>query len=207
MNQPATFETRLGTIAVLDHGVAFIRSKNVSREMLDELGTGAKKKVGSAGAYMPKEKLQVLVAMENEKCGVLIAPTDLGDIMNMSADSIEQQQEIVTAIQRMMGHAGEKTEKEAGLFARSGMQIVWAIGIPVITAALYFLAIELGEETVDYEDIDGSRRGEKFALYWMSKLLGPIGTLIVGSALTLWVIQKAIKNSKNGYAINRYVFQ
>ncbi|WP_428239516.1 hypothetical protein [Gynuella sp.] len=148
-----------------------------------------------------KEKIKGVSAFQDNKFTTIICAKGMADDIGVHAGDSDTQLKIVNMVKELSGGSYTEATRNAGLFARSGKSIILSICSAIITAALYFLVSGIHPEEVDRV---GRNSGKEEMLYSLANTLGPNGTLLLGGAITVFLMYRAYKSSKNSYQIIDY---
>ncbi|AJQ94199.1 hypothetical protein [Gynuella sunshinyii] len=197
------YEVNGGILCISDSAVFFTLKKNFSDEELKSFDEKSKKKLGEGSIFISKDKISGLRVASDPKRTTIIEAKGMGDDIGVMTLTKEVQAKIVADIQSLVGSSGEVKVTEPGLFVKSGKHIILSVLAAIMTYLLFYLVTSLNGEEVDLE---GKNARKKELLYNIADVLGPTGTIIIGSLITALLIFKAYKNSKISFKINVYKF-
>lgn len=186
------------TYGVTDQ-VIYATDKNITKEYVMENPAPSKEALGEGGrSFAFKDIAQI--ELHGDKKKTLFVRTN-EDGLRIHTGSEEEQERILNEITSKANKSGELTTKRAGIFATSGLSVLFTILASLVTWAGYILASTPGADAVD---ISGKNARAKEMVADVSTMLGPIGTLIVGGLITLYFVRKAYVSKKNAHEIKLY---
>ncbi len=165
-------------------------------QVIQEATSVSKEQLGAESVLISYDKIANVTVMDTTNHPVFVGAKGMADDIGVHAISAEDQRAFMEYMKA--SPAGLTMEKKrSSVMETAGKTLIYAIVSAVLTATYVWVADGIRSGVVIESTRGGKRGAQQRALIGMADALGPLGSLLVGGAITgllIWILISKLKN-------------